>query len=598
MQSVNTFSQRLELFREKTAEKLLTQRNSLGSWEGELSSSALSTAVATIALYQFDKDKYKEDLQEGLEWLVENINDDGGYGDTIDSPANISTTLLCWSAFNLSKDFGRDDSATEKKIEQWLIKEAGSIESDKICQKILEVYGDDHTFSVPILTTLAISGRLGENPWAKVLQLPFELSVFPSGLFKFLKLEVVSYALPALITIGLVRHKKKRFWFNPLSWFRSLVTKKALKKLDSIQPVNGGFLEATPLTGFVLMSLCESGLKDIDVAQKCASFLKSSIRKDGSYPIDTHLHTWVTTLSINALTETDKEYLNSSDKSALKKFLTDQQYKEVHPYTNAEPGGWAWSPLPGAVPDADDTSGALVALRRLSDKDSMPVNEAENGIKWLLGLQNSDGGIPTFCRGWGQLPFDQSCADITAHCLRAFCEWRTEVNSKLQTQINSSLRELVRYLKATQRKDGSWNPLWFGNQHNKEKLNLTYGTAQVVIALSETPNAENLDLKPLIDSGLNWLKEAQNEDGSWSGIKGTSGSIEETSLALNALISCGIKDQQVEKGFDWLIVETNDGTEFKSRPIGLYFASLWYDEKMYPLVYSAAAVEKYFSGKA
>lgn len=597
MQSLQSEITGITLFREKVAEKLLSERNSSGSWEGELSSSALSTAVATIALFHYSSEENKSQINSALDWLVENINEDGGYGDTVDSPANISTTLLCWSAFALSEKLGRDDSSTVQKIERWLIDEAGSIDPERLCKKILSVYGDDHTFSVPILTTLAISGRLGENPWKYVLQLPFELSVFPATMFKMLKLEVVSYALPALITIGLVRHTKKKSALNPLSWFRSLVTKKALKKLSSIQPVNGGFLEATPLTGFVLMSLCESGLKDIEVAKKCATFLKSSIRQDGSYPIDTHLHTWVTTLSINALTETEKKYLDSSDKGALKKFLTDQQYKEVHPYTNAAPGGWAWSPLPGAVPDSDDTSGALVALRRLSTSESMPVKEAENGIKWLLGLQNSDGGIPTFCRGWGQLPFDQSCADITAHCLRAFCEWKNDVNPKLQIQINSSLRELVRYLKTTQRLDGSWNPLWFGNQHNKEKLNLTYGSAQVVIALTETPNAENLGLKTLIDSGLKWIKESQNEDGSWSGIKGTPGSIEETALALNALISCGIKDSQVDKGFSWLIQETKEGTEFKSRPIGLYFASLWYDEKLYPLVYTAAAVEKYFTLK-
>lgn len=585
-------------FREKVAARLLSERNESGSWEGELSSSALSTAVATFALYQFSKDDFSEEINAGLNWLAENVNRDGGYGDTVESPSNISTTLLCWAAFSLSEKLQRNDRAVILKIENWLLKEAGSIEADKICQRILAVYGDDHTFSVPILTTLAIAGRLGNEPWGKVLQLPFELSVFPAKMFKILKLEVVSYALPALITIGLVRHTRKRSLWNPLSWFRSLVTKKALKKLSSIQPLNGGFLEATPLTGFVLMSLCESGLKSLEAAGKCASFLKSSIRKDGSYPIDTHLHTWVTTLSINALTETEKEYFDEDSKKSLKKFLRDQQYKSIHPYTNAAPGGWAWSPLPGAVPDADDTSGALVALRRLSGNDSLPVDEAEAGIKWLLGLQNSDGGIPTFCRGWGQLPFDQSCPDISAHCLRAFCEWQNDVSSNLQIQIKTSCRALVKYLKDTQRQDGSWNPLWFGNQHNKEKLNLTYGTAQVVIALSELPNAGGLEIKKLYEKGLEWLKSAQNEDGSWSGVKGTPGSIEETALALNALISSGLKDEQVDKGFHWLFEETKEGAEFKSRPIGLYFASLWYDEKMYPLVYTAAALEKYFNGKA
>ena len=33
-----------------------------------------------------------------------------------------------------------------------------------------------------------------------------------------------------------------------------------------------------------------------------------------------------------------------------------------HPYTGAAPGGWAWTDLPGGVPDADDTPGALLAL--------------------------------------------------------------------------------------------------------------------------------------------------------------------------------------------------------------------------------------------
>lgn len=584
----------IALFREKVINKLLSERNDSGSWEGELSSSALSTAVSTFALSQYSKEEFQNEIEVGLNWLCDHINEDGGYGDTVDSPSNISTTLLCWSAFSLSDKLGRDDAATIQKIEMWLSNEAGSITPDIICEKILTVYGDDHTFSVPILTTLAIAGRLGQNPWSKVLQLPFELSVFPSAMFKLLKLEVVSYALPALITIGLVRHKKKRSSLNPLGWFRSIVTKKALKKLASIQPVNGGFLEATPLTAFVLMSLCESGLKDIEVAKKCASFLKSSIRKDGSYPIDTHLHTWVTTLSINALTETDEQYLNLNEKENLKKFLTEQQYKDIHPFTNAAPGGWAWSPLPGAVPDADDTSGALVALRRLSTKESMPVKEAEAGIRWLLGLQNSDGGIPTFCRGWGQLPFDQSCPDITAHCLRAFCEWQSDVSPQLQTQIKTSQRSLVTYLKDTQRTDGSWNPLWFGNQHNTEKLNLTYGTAQVVIALCELPNAEGLDIKGLLEKGISWIQSSQNQDGSWSGLKQSPGSLEETSLALNALISSGLKDEQVEKGFHWMIQDTAGGTAFKSRPIGLYFASLWYDERLYPLVYTASAVEKYF----
>ena len=35
-------------------------------------------------------------------------------------------------------------------------------------------------------------------------------------------------------------------------------------------------------------------------------------------------------------------------------------------------------------------------------------NAAIAGVTWLLDLQNRDGGIPTFCRGWTNLPFDRS----------------------------------------------------------------------------------------------------------------------------------------------------------------------------------------------
>ncbi len=40
------------------------------------------------------------------------------------------------------------------------------------------------------------------------------------------------------------------------------------------------------------------------------------------------------------------------------------------------------------------------------------LQAARAGLIWLLALQNRDGGWPTFCRGWGVLPFDRSGADL------------------------------------------------------------------------------------------------------------------------------------------------------------------------------------------
>ena len=82
-----------------------------------------------------------------------------------------------------------------------------------------------------------------------------------------------------------------------------------------------------------------------------------------------------------------------------------------------------------AVPDADDTPGALLALAKLCN-DELPeetrqriLRAAIAGTDWLLALQNRDGGWPTFCRGWGKLAFDRSGTDLTAHAPRALRVW-------------------------------------------------------------------------------------------------------------------------------------------------------------------------------
>src|SRR5262249_8055885 len=159
---------------------------------------------------------------------------------------------------------------------------------------------------------------------------------------------------------------------------------------------------ATPLTSFVARGLAGAGMGTHPVTGRAVAFLESSVRSDGSWPIDTNLATWVTTLSVAALPPSDDE--------PLREWLVAQQYRTPHPYTAAAPGGWGWTPLPGAVPDADDTAGALLALARLG-LHAEAREAAGRGLRWLLDLQNRDGGWPTFCRGWGYLPFDRSSPD-------------------------------------------------------------------------------------------------------------------------------------------------------------------------------------------
>jgi squalene-hopene/tetraprenyl-beta-curcumene cyclase len=48
----------------------------------------------------------------------------------------------------------------------------------------------------------------------------------------------------------------------------------------------------------------------------------------------------------------------------------------------------------------------------------------------------------------------------------------------------------------------------------------------------------------------------------------------------------------VESGLNWLRVKTANGTAFSPTPIGFYFASLWYFEELYLLVFTVAALHR------
>ncbi len=583
---------------------LLSLRTEEGIWTGELSASALSTATAVVALTLARRHGLAPDahvaqlIASGLRWLATHANADGGWGDTTRNKSNISTTTLVWAALGTASEESTALRQAVSAAEKWLVEQTGGLDPEQLAAKILELYGEDRTFSAPILTHCALTGRLGEGrqAWRRVLALPFELAAFPPKWFGALRLPVVSYALPALIAIGYARHHHSPSR-NPFARaLRSLLADRVFRVLDSIQPPNGGFLEATPLTSFVVMSLAASGKAQHPVTRRSLNFLLSSAQTDGNWRIDTNLSTFVTTLATHALMIGGIHLLQETERVAIQEWLLRQQYRTRHLYTNAAPGGWAWTPLPGGVPDADDTAGALLALKALQLPGKSVSEAAEQAVTWLINLQNRDGGIPTFCRGWGKLPFDRSSADITAHALRAWASWESELPKPLQVRTRSAKGRAIQFLRRTQESDGTWCPLWFGNQFELDEANRVYGTSRVLLALAETGLAPDC-----ADKAIDWLARAQKPDGGWSGGAAPApSSTEETALAIEAL-SAALEAQpelhatiasRIDRGLANLLSRIESGTWTEPAPIGFYFAKLWYYEKMYPLIFTVAALER------
>jgi squalene-hopene/tetraprenyl-beta-curcumene cyclase len=560
----------------RLTQRLLDARQPHAHWTGELSDSALSTATAVMALHLAESDDPL--ATAGLDWLERTQNADGGFGDTILSVSNISTTALCWAAFSVT---GRKGPARDRAAE-WIRRAAGGLEPESIVRALDARYGLDRTFSVPILTVLAVAEIV---PWNMIPQLPFEMAACPRAWFARLGLPVVSYALPALIAIGQVRHRRQPSR-NPVArLIRASVSGRTLRILEQIQPTSGGYLEATPLTSFVCISLLASGITKSPVLNRALGFLRQSVRSCGSWPIDTNVATWVTTLSINAL----KGQLPEADRESVVAWLLNQQYRGVHPYTGAAPGGWAWTDLPGGVPDADDTAGALIALNTLGLRDSRTMAAATSGVHWLLGLQNRDGGVPTFCRGWGKLPLDRSSSDITAHALQAWTTWKPYLRAEDQSRVDEAITRAVKFLEGAQRPDGAWTPLWFGNQLARKEENPAYGTARVLLGIQHIRPESTA-----VRRAVRWMLASQNQDGGWGGEQGLPSSIEETSLAVSALSykTDAPAREAVGKGAEWLAHATRGGEETPASPIGLYFARLWYYESLYPLIFAVDALRR------
>ena len=106
---------------------LLSLRSHPGGWAGELSSSALSTATAVIALLRVDREAHEALAVQGLEWLERTQCREGGWGDTTISKPNLSTTLLCRAAFGMSGESRWSEAVS--RCEAWVCARTGAYAS-------------------------------------------------------------------------------------------------------------------------------------------------------------------------------------------------------------------------------------------------------------------------------------------------------------------------------------------------------------------------------------------------------------------------------------------------------------------------------------
>jgi squalene-hopene/tetraprenyl-beta-curcumene cyclase len=280
-----------------------------------------------------------------------------------------------------------------------------------------------------------------------------------------------------------------------------------------------------------------------------------------------------------------------SDHPALKKatdwiigkeirFRGDWQYKNP---AKVEPSGWVFEYENKWNPDVDDTAMVLLALRKVPTDDRQKRDECfQRGLKWMMTFQCRDGGWAAFDKDCTKgvlekVPFADHNAMLDPECADITARILELLGQEGYSLDHPQVQKALRFVREHQEEDGSWYGRW--------GVNYIYGTWQVLRGL----RALNLDMnQSWLLKGRDWLESVQREDGGWGErcntyddpvFKGQGPSTaSQTAWAVMGL--CAFDDPNrasIRRGIDYLVDAQNpDGSWTELETTGTGFPKVFY----------------------
>ncbi len=319
---------------------------------------------------------------------------------------------------------------------------------------------------------------------------------------------------------------------------------------------------------------------------------------------------WDTALSMNALSTCGSAgESRAEDQAALARARAWLLRREVRRRGDwsvmnpaLEPGGWFFEYHNGFYPDADDTSMVLMGLARcgLAWDDGVRLPAVQRALRWLLAMQNQDGGWAAFDRNINKeiltrVPFadhnamlDPSCPDITARVLEALGQFGYRPGRR---EVDRALA----FLRQRQDRRGCWIGRW--------GVNYIYGTWQVLTGLEGV----GFDMRqPLAQQAAAWLKSVQQPNGGWGEScasyddpalagRGTP-TASQTAWALLGLMAAGAADSDaVRAGIDFLLSTQQTAGDWREQQFtGTGFPKVFYLKyHLYSLYFPLMALGRY-----
>jgi squalene-hopene/tetraprenyl-beta-curcumene cyclase len=262
-------------------------------------------------------------------------------------------------------------------------------------------------------------------------------------------------------------------------------------------------------------------------------------------------------------------------------------------------GGWAFEFANDHYPDVDDTAEVVLALRRAAVSPAARNAAIERGLAWVVGMASRDGG-------WAAFDADNTSLQPA---LLPFCDFgavtdppSADVTAHVVEALaadgrgaSEACRRGVQWLRDAQEESGSWFGRWGANH--------VYGTGAAVPALvaAGVPPSD-----PAIRRAVGWLERTQQADGGWgedlrsyrdpAWIGRGTPTASQTAWALLGLLAAGERDgAPVRRGLQWLVDRQRpDGTWDEPQFTGTGFPGDFYiNYHLYRLVFPISALGRY-----